>query len=834
MGDALSHAIARWFRPWLVRGLRSGGLAVLGLPWWLGLPVQGQAGDPAGDRAGDLGVPAVAAPATQPGPAPIVRAGGIPRWDEGLPLGNGTLGVLVWGEGGTLRLSLDRADLWDLRPAPTPIGPVGCEGWTWQRMRELKQAGDHAQHVALFDAPYDQVAHPTKLPGGRIELDLPEGYSIAGFELDLAEGAVRVRLERPLEGLAKASSEWWVRLHPTEPLVRVEGHGDFGSARLVPPRGLERLSESPLPGISRSGWPATIPRRDPRDPHAGAGAGGLYFGCSIDQVQMVLGCYRGEAQAAEPARPLLTSLCAFLVKGEIGQERLRSQAADLARKHLLSYLEDRSFPSQRERLCPTDRTWVAIPDARLQAQYDLAAYLYRSAAAEGRPPMPLQGLWTADEGGLPPWKGDYHNDLNTQTTYGAYLTAGLWAQGLTWLDFNWRLLPRYRRFAQEFYGLGAGTAAIPGVMALNGDPLGGWGQYSLSPTNGAWIAWQFALHQRYARDPVFLRERAAPFCFEIGAALLALLEPAGEGQAFLRLPLSTSPEIHDNSPAAWLEPNSNYDQALLMALFAANRDMARELGDDAQAQRWAAALARLEPLDVDPQTGSPTFARGEPYRESHRHFSHAMAIHPLGLISIEGSEAERALVNATLDTIEAHGTQGWVGYSFAWFAAMNARAGRGERARELLEDYLCFVGPNGFHLNGEQCGRGLSGHRYRPFTLEGNFLAMEALHEMLLQSWGGRLRIFPAVPAAWAEARFQGLRAEGGWRVSAQRRGGVTQSVQIEASTGGVLTLVDPFGVDPQGRALGRFEPAPLARQGNLLRFELARGARLVGLRGAP
>jgi alpha-L-fucosidase 2 len=749
----------------------------------------------------------------EPMPAPIVREGGIARWDEGLPLGNGRMGVLVWGEGDTLRLSLDRGDVWDLRPA----GPVGTEEWTYATMRALAQAGEHGRHVELFDVPYDTIAHPTKLPGGRVEVVLSEGFRISRLRLDLAAGTVQVDIERPLLDGAKLSQGLVVRLHPSEPVVRVEWLRPRESLRLVIPQGFKQLgypdAEELSGGDSRRGWQGFEQLT----------AGG----------RIALAAAWGVSAPEDPGQPLHDNLAVSLLASE-DPATLLPEARALAEGALDSYRNGVEWIPELRPFAPSDRSWVVLPDARLQAQYDLAAYLYRSAAAEGQPPMPLQGLWTADEGGLPPWKGDYHNDLNTQTTYGAYLTAGLWPQGQTWLDFNWRLLPRYRRFAQEFYGLGAGTAAIPGVMALNGDPLGGWGQYSLSPTNGAWIAWQFALHQRYARDPLFLRERAVPFCFEVGAALLALLEPVAEEQAFLRLPLSTSPEIHDNSPAAWLEPNSNYDQALLMALFAANRDLARELGNGAEAERWAAALARLEPLDVDPQTGSLTFARGEPYRESHRHFSHAMAIHPLGLISIEGDAAERALVKATLDTIEAHGTQSWVGYSFAWFAAMNARAGRGERARALLEDYLCFVGPNGFHLNGEQCGRGLSAFRYRPFTLEGNFLAMDAVHEMLLQSWGGRLRIFPALPDAWPKVEFHGLRAEGGWSVSARREAGRTTGVQIKASTGGPLLLADPFGLDAEGQELGRFDPEALAREGGLLRFELPPGGLLTGLRRAP
>ena len=112
-----------------------------------------------------------------------------------------------------------------------------------------------------------------------------------------------------------------------------------------------------------------------------------------------------------------------------------------------------------------------------------------------------------------------------------------------------------------------------------------------------------------------------------------------------------------------------------------------------------------------------------------------------------------------------------------------------ERALEYLKKYeRGFIGPNGFHLNGDQSGTGLSGFTYRPFTLEGNFLAMQAVQEMLLQSWGevgvpksSIIRIFPAVSEQWKDVSFRDLRAEGGLRVSAERKDGRTSRVSITA-----------------------------------------------------
>lgn len=99
----------------------------------------------------------------------------------------------------------------------------------------------------------------------------------------------------------------------------------------------------------------------------------------------------------------------------------------------------------------------------------------------------------------------------------------------------------------------------------------------------------------------------------------------------------------------------------------------------------------------------------------------------------------------------------------------------------------------GLHLNGDVRGTGLFALKSRIFTLEANLALAEVVHEMLLQGWGGKVRIFPAVPEAWAEVSFRSLRCEGAFLVSARRSGGQTAEVRIEAEHPGPLRLADPF-----------------------------------------
>jgi alpha-L-fucosidase 2 len=189
--------------------------------------------------------------------------------------------------------------------------------------------------------------------------------------------------------------------------------------------------------------------------------------------------------------------------------------------------------------------------------------------------------------------------------------------------------------------------------------------------------------------------------------------------------------------------------------------------------------------------------------DSHRHLSNLMGLHPFNLLTAEGGPGDARMISASLAEWDAKGTKAWCGYSFSWMSALRARVGQAEEALRLLEIYArAFILRNGFHANGDQTKSGYSNFTYRPFTLEGNFLAMHAVHEMLLQSWsaapGGRdtevVRIFPATSSRWRDVSFEDLRAEGGYLVSARRVGGATAWFRIEASRAGVLRVRDNFG----------------------------------------
>lgn len=690
----------------------------------------------------------------------LVLAAPIKTWDEAVPLGNGLTGGLLWGEGNVIRLSLDRGDLWDERPAIEP---------GWWKTRTWKAGGD-------WDEPYNGVT-PTKLPAGRLEITLDPSQQVESFELNLstAEGRAHFTNGQALEVYFSAAA-------PVA-LLRIAGPAPTDLALLPAGGGREAGNAGPSSGgaVSQLGYPP---------PTRGAeGSDRWYAQDTLNGLKycVCLGSRRADGET------ILAVAITSTIDDPDPLTLARRRCAEALARGFTVMLEPhaawwREFWSQ---------SGLNVPEPAIQNYAVLCRYFYGAASRRGAPPMPLQGVWTADNGGLPPWKGDYHNDLNTQMTYIAYQSAGHFNEGACYLDFLTKLAPTFADFARDFYGTPG--LATPGVMSLAGQPLGGWGQYSLSPTMTSWNAHLFYLHWRYTMDEAFLRERAYPWCKAAGECLSTLLKPDDKG--ILRLPRSSSPEVFDNSERAWLIPNSNYDLMCMKMQFLALVEMAEALGKTGEAKQWHDVADALGDYHAD-ANGMLLLDAQTPLPFSHRHLTNLMGLFPFNLITCEGGEGDLKRIRASLAQWDQLGTSEWCGYSFAWMGALRARVGDGESALRHLDIFVkAFTLRNGFHVNGDQTNSGFSGMTYRPFTLEGNFAALQAIHEMLLQSWspspGKRdteiVRIFPATPWRWHDVSFDDLRAEGGHRVSARRENNATTWIRVVAGSDGVLRIRDNF-----------------------------------------
>ncbi|MBI4026787.1 MAG: hypothetical protein HY360_17520, partial [Verrucomicrobia bacterium] len=459
---------------------------------------------------------------------------------------------------------------------------------------------------------------------------------------------------------------------------------------------------------------------------------------------------------------------------------------------------------------------VCLPDLRLEKLWYAEMYKLAATAREGAPPISLQGVWTADESSLPPWRGDFHHDLNTQMSYWPVHTANRLEQGRAFADWLLKWLPTYQAFARDFYD--APGANVLSCHGLSGAIVRGWAAYVYSRTNGAWLTQHLWLHYRYTMDEEFLKTTAYPFIREIARFCASQLTKDAAG--IYHVDYSSSPEFNDNRRESFAR-DSTYDLSLIRYVLDVSSRAARLLDTDQEAaQRWQEIKDHLQPYPLSPRPFVPLAERGlaiwegQHLTESHRHLAHLMPIFPLGDMNIEGTERDRKLIQNSLGELEVEGTGFWCGYSFAWLACLAARIREPNRVLWALSQYLdAFVSPNSFHLNGDYKKLGISRYHYRPFTLEGNFGAGHAINEMLLQSWGDRIRLFPTVPAEWQDVAFTDLRSEGAFVISAWRKHGIFAGAEILSEKGYPVRLEHPaphhsiLVKEKGGKPFGLFRP---------------------------
>ena len=686
-------------------------------------------------------------------------------WDEAIPLGNGLMGSLIWLKDGKLRFSLDRADLWDLRPVPQLQMEEFNFDWVYHKWEE-DQYGDVQ---ALFDAgAYSQNIAPSKIPGAALEFEFSGMDSVARAELILADALCIV------EWANGTKLETFIQADQSIGWFRFSAYPDDLKISLIPPAyekegSSENVDEVTGQELTRLGYEqGDVLAGDSQISYHQKGWNDFYYDVSVKWDKKV-GTLTG----------------AWSMTSSLSDEKGIPGAGEVLDNH-----NDFSQSLKEHKKWWKDfwsRSDIDIPDPLLEKQWCLEQYKFGSAARENTPPISLQAVWTADNGRMPPWKGDFHHDLNTQLSYWPAYSGNHLDLEIGFLNWLWDIKPVAERYTKQYFGVDG--LNVPGVSTLTGEPMGGWIQYSCGPTVSAWLAHHFYLHWKYTRDNVFLKERAYPWFREVAIFLEQFSLIGEDGKR--KLPLSSSPEIHNNSREAWFSETTNFDLALAKFAFSKASELAHEAGLHKESNHWKKILNEWPDFAID-ETGLK-FAPDEGYTESHRHFSHLMAWHPMGLIDWDNGEKDQEIIKNTLASLEKYGPDWWTGYSYSWAGNLYARAYDGEKAAQSLRDFAeCFCLRNSFHVNGDQCNAGKSKFTYRPFTLEGNFAFASGIQEMLIQSHTGVIKIFPAVPKDWKNVSFKTLRTEGGFLVSAEMVEGKVVSVTIEATVAGNCKLLNP------------------------------------------
>ena len=652
---------------------------------------------------------------------------------EGIAFGDGKTGVLVWGGGSEIRLTVGRSDLWDHR---------GGYAWTaeqsYTNIVAAVHSGDKDRLYGLFkkDTPKGQPRNPYMLPLGRVVVTIKEPWTLDSGSLDTATGIGSLRLKNGRRGL-------------TIPMAMGKDSRVFAlkiSDGSVPFE-VKTVPATEFPVYERQLKPLGFEKARVFD-GAVPNAGGFKWNLPADEPVWLSWTRKDGVVAVKTGR------------GDKVVADVRPDVFDTVAKESSEYWA--KFWSEGAR--------VKVPDLVIQRIYDYGMYRFGAMTDPDGVPAGLQGVWLEDDR-LVPWNGDYHFNINVQECYSPAFRGGHFENLLPLfrMVLSWR--PLLKDNAKKFVGIDNGYV-LPHSVDDRGVCIGGFWTGTIDHGSTAWVAAMMMRYVRYSGNVEFLKGGAFDFMRGAMNVYRAMME---EENGKLTLPLGPSPEWGgaDVRSAVGRDPS--------FQLAAAHR-LARDLVD-------AAKLLGVQPdamwLDVEkrlPQysaggSGIELF-RGQALTESHRHHSHMAGFYPFDTLDLS-DKATRDIAAKTYNTWVYRGTGLWSGWCVPWASILNTHVGNAQAAAELLRSwdaYFCNPGHGSLHnayapgfstftIFGSFAGSGDG----QIMQMDGQCAAATAVLEMMAHEVNGKVEFFKGCPESWREVSFENLALSDGRRVSGTR-----------------------------------------------------------------
>ncbi len=424
---------------------------------------------------------------------------------------------------------------------------------------------------------------------------------------------------------------------------------------------------------------------------------------------------------------------------------------------------------------PTDELLARYRDGGLAAEerralevlyFQYGRYLLIASSRSGSLPANLQGVW--NDSTSPPWSADYHVNINLQMNYWPAEVTNLSETTEPLFDYVDSLVAPGTVTAKEMFG-NRGWVVHNETTPFGYTGVHDWATSFWFPEAGAWLAQSYWEHYLFTRDETFLAERAYPMLKSLSRFWIdELVTDSRDGR--LVVSPSYSPEQGDFSAGA------SMSQQIVWDLLTNTAEAAELVGEDEEFRaELAATLA-----DLDPGLRIGSWGQLQEWKEDwddpnnqHRHVSHLFALHPGRQID---PYSEPEYTAAAEKSLLARG-DGGTGWSKAWKINFWARLLDGDHAHKMLSELLSHSTlPNLWDT-------------HPPFQIDGNFGATAGIAEMLVQSHRGVVDVLPALPTEWSTGSVSGLRARGDVTVDVEWANGTANRITLEAGRDGPIRI---------------------------------------------